>query len=290
MLDENKLVLAWPNFTDRASVSGGSYLNSLPLVNIKNRVFTKKARSTNLDYSSTQFELEFDGSKQTDVISIAAHNFSNSAKIRVRFYADIQKTELLYDTGETNVWPSVYSQDELEWETFNYWEGTVLQEDIENFTPLFYHIAKSDALIYPRKILVEIFDSSNPIGYIEFGRVFVGTAFQPKLNMQFGASIGYSINTEVETSQNNTEYFDRKRPRRTASFNLDGLSMQEGHSTILSLIRTQGIDQEVFFTYQNTEDTLQYNRTFVARLQQVDPIRQPYFDRVETSINLLEII
>jgi len=290
MLEENKLVIAWPNYTDRSSVSGGSYLSSLPLINIKNRVFAKKARSTNLNYSSTQFELELDGSKQTDVISIAAHNFSNSSQIRVSFYNDIAKTELAYDTGLIDVWPSVYTQDELEWENLNYWEGTILQEDIENFTPLFYHIAKSDSLLYPRKILVEIFDNSNPIGYVEFGRVFVGTAFQPKLNMQFGASIGYTINTEVEASQNNTEYFDRKRPRRTVSFTLDGLTMQEGHSTIMSLIRTQGVDQEVFFTYQNTEDTLQYNRTFIARLQQVDPIKQPYFDRLETSINLLEII
>jgi hypothetical protein len=290
MLDENKLVIAWPNHVDKAEISGGSYLNSLPLTNAKNRVFAKKARSTDLSYSSTQFELELDGSKLTEVFAVAGHNLSSSATVRIRLYTDISKTDLIYDTGTVDAWPSVFSQEELEWENLNFWDGSVPQDELESFTPLFFHVVKSDTLLYPRKILVEIFDDSNPIGYVEFGRVFVGTAFQPKLNMQFGASLGYSINTEVETSQNNTEYFDRKRPRRTASFSLDGLSMQEGHSTIMSLLRTQGTDQEVFFTYQNTEDTLQYNRTFLARLQQVDPIRQPYFDRVETSINLLEII
>jgi hypothetical protein len=290
MLEQNKVVLAWPNYTDRSAVTGGSYLPSLPLINIKNRVFARKARSTDLNYSSTQFELELDGSKITDVFSIAAHNFSNSAQLRIRLYSDIAKSDMIYDTGLVDAWPSVYTQDELEWENLNFWEGTVLQEDIESFTPLYFHIAQSDILLFPRKILVEIFDPSNPIGYVEFGRVFVGSSFQPKLNMQFGASLGYLVNTEVEMALNNTEYFDRKRPRRTASFTLDALSMQEGHSTIMSLLRTQGIDQEVFFTYQNTQDTLQYNRTFIARLQQIDPIRQPYFDRVETSINLLEII
>lgn len=290
MLNENKLILAWPNHVDKASIESGSYLPSLPLLNAKNRVLARKARTTDLNPSSTLFELEFDGSRLTDVIAIASHNFSNSAQIRIRMYDDIPKLDLVYDTGVIDVWPSVYTQDELEWENLNFWEGTVLQEDIESYTPLFFHIAKSDVLLYPRKILVEIFDPSNPIGYVEFGRVFVGTAFQPKLNMQFGASIGYNINTEVELALDNTEYFDRKRPRRTASFTLDGLTMQEGHSTVMSLIRTQGTDQEVFFTYQNSEDTLQYNRTFLARLQQPDPIRQPYFDRLETSINLLEII
>ena len=290
MLNENKLVLAWPNYADKAYVTGGSYLPTLPLENIQNRILAKKARSTDLQFASTKFEMELDGSKLIDVFCVANHNFSNSAQIRISLYNDVAVSELAYDTGVIDVWPSVYTQDELEWEALNYWEGTVLQEDIESYTPLFYHIAKSDTLLYPRKIVVEIFDPSNGIGYVEFGRVFIGTSFQPKLNMQFGASLGYSIGTEIETALDSTEYFDRKRPRRTASFSLDGLTMQEGHSTIMSLIRTQGTDREVFFTYQNIEDTLQYNRTFLARLQQPDAIRQPYFDRLETSINLLEII
>lgn len=263
---------------------------TLPLINARNRVIAKKARTTDTSTSSTTFEIALDGGKRVDVLAIAGHNMTSSASIRIRMYDDSAKTQLAYDSTLINVWPSVYGETELEWELTNYWEGTVSDNEIASYTPLFYHIVSSEQMLYPAKIVVEITDIDNPAGYVEFGRVFIGTGFQPTLNMEYGAQLGYSISTTVESSLNDTDYFDVRRPKRIASISLDALTAEEAHSTMMNLIRSQGIDKEIFFCYHCTENSLQYNRTFLSRIQQPDPIQQPYVDRFATTLNLVEIL
>jgi hypothetical protein len=283
------VLLAWPNYIEEViDLYGGSYRSTLPLSNVKDRVFAKKARTTDTEEVNTQFNVTLKGTRGVNVVSIASHNFTTSAQIRIRFYSDVAQGSLLFDTGYIDVWPSIYSSEQLEWEYTNYWEGTISQEDLDDFTPLFSFVTTQ--LIIPVSIKVEIRDTANMDGYLEFGRVFLGEAFQPNINMEFGAQIGYSINTEIEQAQDNTEYYDRKRPRRTVSFVLNALTQDEAFSKVYTLQRTQGIDKEVFFVYKNQQDAVMFSRTFIGRLQQPDPISQPYFDRYSAPINIIEII
>ncbi len=289
-IDDNKLLMAWPNHVDQANLVGGNFRPTLPLNNAKNRVFAKKARTVGLESSGSTFDILLDGSKKIDVLGIAAHNLSTSATIRWKMYLDSGKTDLIYDSGITSVWPVVFAEGELEWEENNFWEATVTQEDIQSYTPLVYHIVREEELKYPAVITVEISDESNFSGYIEFGRVFAGSGYQPSLNMAYGATLGFENSTSLETSLGQTEYFDVKIPRRIAEFTLDAVTVDEGHGTLLRMQRQQGIDKEIFFTYLADQTSLQYNRTFIGRLKQPDAISQPYVDRLQNRIQLLEIV
>lgn len=288
-IDQNKVFLAWPNYIESSSLVGGNFLSTLPLNNVKNPVFSKKARTVDTASSSSSFDVVISG-KQIDCVVIAAHNISSVGKVRFRWFNDLAKTDIAHDSGELNAWPSVTSTEVSEWEYDSFWTGSVSDAERDTYTPLTYYIANDTSTLLPAVVEVQIIDPENPDGYIEFGRVFVGRGFQPTLNFAYGAQIGFEIDTQVETALSGTQYFDVRTPKRTAQFTLDALTESEAHDTLYRLQRTQGIDKEVFFTYRAYLDTFQYNRTFIARLKQADPISQPYPERFQNQINLIEVL
>ncbi len=288
-LDLNKVALCYPNYTDLGTLSGGTYTAGLPLNNAKNRIFAKKARTTNLTAANTLFNLALARVRPVGCVAIAAHNFSATSTVRIRVYAEIAQTTLLYDSGVISVWPAVYdSSSELEWEYNNFWEGTLDETDRAAFTPLFTHIFE---IQIAESIKVEIFDSTNTAGYVEFGRIFVSDVFQPAINMIYGVEFGYENATEIESALDTTEYFDRKRQKRTATFQFDALSESEAFQKIYNMRRDLGIDGEILYAYNLQSGSPSFQaRTFLGRNVTVNGLSQPYIDRFDSAISLLEII
>lgn len=286
-METNKVALSWPNVIDKTSLSGGSYLSTLPLSNAQNRLFSKKARTINLNTDNTRFDIYLSGGFKIQVLAIAAHNFSVNSRIRIRMY---KTNDLIFDSNEIPVWRAIYTAGSLDWESNSYWTNTLSQDEINDYTKVFSIVMNAGEYPYPDQISVDVYDSENPDGYIEFGRLFVGSLYQPNLNFSLGAEMGYSVNTQIEESINGVEYFDVKTPRRTASFTLDALTEEEAYGEIYRMRRILGVNGEMFFSYFNREDEFYQIRTFIGRFQQIDPISQPYNDRFNTSFNLIEII
>lgn len=283
------VLLAWPNRIDTTlSLYGGNYSPNLPLSNAKNRVIAKKARTVDTAEASSFFIATFPEGRPVNVVAIAGHNFTTQATFRVRLYSEASLTTLIYDSGYVNVWPALYSTNELEWEYNNWWEGTITDTDRQNYTPLAFNI--NTGLYLALGMRVDIKDTSNPYGYLEFGRVFIGESFQPSINMQYGASISHEISTSTELTLSNNEYFDVRTPRRTASFQLAALDKTEAVAKTYTMQRQQGIHGEIFFSYDPDVSQEMYVITFLGRLQSIDPISQPYVDRFSTGINLIEIL
>lgn len=288
MLSTSKVSICWPNRTDQALLSGGSYSMNLPLVNAKNRVFAKKARTADLNTSSTRFSITLDKTRGVGVVAIAAHNMTAQAQWRVVVYADIQRVTTLYDSGLIDVWPGFFQPDQLEWEDNNFWFGEGELDEASMYTALATHF-------FPDNIsaqLVDVFleDTLNPDNYIQFGRVFLSEVFQPTVNMDFGVQYGHENPSSVETSLSGTEYFDRQRLKRTVQFNLGFLTREEAFLRLYAMQRDQGIDKEILFAQEVQDSDAFYFRTFIGRLKQADPISQPYLDRHSMGFDLLEIV
>lgn len=291
MLDNGNIVLCYPNRVDESTLSGGSYNPSLPLSNAKSRVFARRARTTNTLPTSTKFEVLINKPRPLLSLAIAAHNFTTSANVRITMFYDSMMTDLAYDSGVVPVWPSIYDSNDLEWEYDNFWLGTVSDDEREQFTPLFVHFIDAEIVPIVQYMRVEIFDEDNPDGYLEFGRIFFADAWQPTINASLGLAYGYEINSEIESALDNTEYFDRKRPRRTINMTLDRMPTTEAFTRIAGIQRELGIDREILIAYSKVEDENAYARRFIGRLTQADPISEPYVDfRHQTSVNIIEII
>lgn len=279
--------LCWPNHINSSTLSGGSWSSDLPLERLKSGVFAEVATTNNTSTSSSVIDVELPSIKPVGSVALANHNLTPTAKWRVRIYSFTN--DVLVDSGWTDVWPSVYTTAELEWEFDNFWTGTLLKEDAEVFTSLATYFPDVSVAF---KLKIEIDDVNNADGFIKIGRLFVGDFWQPTYNAEYGIQHGCDIGTSfsVSDNMNMTEFADIKRPKRTVSFSLGGLSEEEGFSRALKIQRQQGLHGEVLFTQGERNSPQTFMRTFIARQESVDALSHPYFESYESSVNLKEIL
>lgn len=72
-------IIASPNLIDSGTLSGGSWVATLPVTNLQNRLLGKVARSTNAVLTSTKFTITYASAIYADVLALVAHNFSQDA-------------------------------------------------------------------------------------------------------------------------------------------------------------------------------------------------------------------
>lgn len=286
-MDLNKLTICWPNRADQASLSGGNWSTSLPLANVQDRIFAKPARSVGVTTTATKMTVALDKSRAIAAVALAAHNLSAAATVRVRAYDDYAQTTLLYDSGQVMAWPSFYQLEQYEWEDNSYWLGDQTLDVASDYTPL-ATIFFSD-IVVPRSLLIEITDTSNAAGYVEIGRLFVANAWQPEINQSYGVQMGYDNSTAVEEADDGTEYFDRRRQRRTIDTVLAYLSQTE-FGSMYGMQRDMGIDKEILVAFELDQSPEFFYRTFIGRLSKVNPITHPYLGAYSFPLSIREIL
>jgi hypothetical protein len=286
------IILAFPNRTDVATLSGGAWSPSLPLSNLQNRLLSKVARTTNTDAASTQFNLTFTQPYSARVIGLVNHNLSFSSKWRIRAYdAETSPATTLYDSGWVYAWllTGTYWSPELhEWEDDNFWYGGYTLEEIKGLTANTFHVIptvdKTSTMWH-----IEIVDPDNTDGYVQIGRLFIGPGWQPPINFAYGASLGYETNTGVETSLGDVEFFEPREPLRSMNFTLDALPEGEGYGRALELTRQAGIHREVVVIPDPEDQAQALRRNFLGRLRQLSRLEQPYWQTTSMGFEIKEI-
>src|SRR5258708_5693879 len=119
-------IMGWPSVTANFTLSGGSWNASYPRTNLQSLPLSRVARSTDLNTANTAIIATSSVTRRVGLIALARHNFSLTATIRVRLYADAGMLTLIYDSGVVDVWPEVYPYGQLEWEDDNFWTGKYL--------------------------------------------------------------------------------------------------------------------------------------------------------------------
>jgi hypothetical protein len=280
-------IIGYQNRIDAATFSAyGSWSTSLPLTNIKTRQLSKKARSTNAANSSTKLRFSTDIERIVSTLGIIAHNLSVSATWRYRVYSDSGYATLVYDSGTLDVWPSS-PYGSYEWEDVHFWDLTPTDEEIAYYTKNLIYVVPS--IVSAQYYQIEFFDSSNSDGYVELGRIFMGSTYQPVLNMNLGASIGYESATVVDTAMSGAEFFDRRDSFRIAQFTLDHLTYAE---SILNndIMKISGTDLEVLYIWDSADALNLQRRSFLGRLRSLSPISQPYNTRYQTTYEIKELL
>lgn len=273
-------MMGFPNRIDAATITGGSWTAGLPLANLKDRRLGKVARSTNAALASTKFDMDLGKALPIKLVAPTNHNFSLNAKYRLRGSMASDMSAPVYDSGATflDVWPVVYPFGTLEWEDDNWWSGKYTPEQIAGYTPTFAIILPTAKLA--RYWRLEIDDTANAAGYVQLGRVFIGPAWQPAINMVYGASLGWETKTTVQEARSGAEYFDARIPYQVERFTLDALDQDEAFSQAFELFRRAGIDKEVFFIHDPDDTVHALRRQFLARLRQLSAIE---FANVNTN-------
>jgi hypothetical protein len=193
-----------------------------------------------------------------------------------------------YDSGILDVWPAVYNFGDLEWEDDSWWAGTYTQEDISGYTTNICHIVPTLAIY--RNWRIDILDDTNPAGYIQLGRVFIGSAWQPTRDAEVGLGLGWETNTISQRALSGTKYFQRRTPYRVTKFTLNVLDVDEAMSKAFEIDKRSGIDGEVLYI-QDKNDTLHaLRRRFLGTLRELSPIEFPYSNYGKKGYTIEEVL
>ena len=281
------MLIAYQNRIDASTFGAyGSWQASLPLTNLQNRTLSKVARSTDDANASTRLRFSLDTARVIGVLSVVNHNLSTTAQYRYRIYSDSGYATLAYDSGLIDVWAQA-AFGTYEWEDLRFWDLTITDDDRELFTKTLTHIPTT--IVSEQYHQIEFFDTANPDGYVQLGRIFIGSSYQPTINMSLGAGIGYENNTLIDAAMSGAEYFDRRDSFRVARFTLEHLSDSEAVFNN-DLQKLSGTDAEVLYIWDPSDTANLQRRAFLGRIRSLSAIEQPYATLFRTGYEIKELL
>lgn len=279
-------MIGFPNNIDLATLSGGVWSVGLPQNNIKKRALKEYARTTDVALASAVIDIDQGKLRNTRVLAVVNHNFSQFAKYRIRSSIDAFAS-FDYDSGWQDVWPVVYPFGTKGWEDPNWFGGKLSEEEMQGYTANLIHLLPTVSL--HRYWRIEIDDTTNPAGYLQCGRVFIGPAWQPEVNMTWGASIAWETKTEVAESEGGSESFKVRTPYRVSRYKLEHIAQDVAMATVFEMQRRAGIDKELLWI-ENPDDAVNALRTrYLGRMRQLSPIEYPYYEHHSTAFEIKEL-
>lgn len=280
-----KVRFGYRNRIDKSTLTGGSW--QAPLTNIQTLRLAQRARSLNATNSSTIINIEFDKDQLIEVFSLHAHNISVDGWMRIFAGSSLGATDL-YDSGEIEVWPSLFSTLSLRWKDYHFWSGKIDEEMRKEYQQNFIHILKDS--VKTKYFRIEIFDQSNPDGYVEIGRIFAGRVFEPQFNVIYGAQIAWEDSSKIDQSLIGVEYMSRTPMTRVANVNYDYSFRREALEGLYEIQRQSGTTQEVLFI-GNSDDLGQMVRlSFLGRFRRIEPLKWHFMDLHSTGFEIKEIL
>lgn len=284
----DNIILAFPNRADECTLSGGAWSATLPLANLKNRLISKVARSSDAALASTKFDAALTKTRGVRVAGLINHNLSLDALVRLRGGDDPTFAVVAYDSGWVEAWPAIYPSATMEWEDDNWWTGKLSEEDRAGYTAT--HLFILPAIKLGRYWRVEIDDAANAAGYVQIGRLFLAAQWQPAWNHSYRDSIQFEDKSPVEEAIGGAEYFDKRTKYRVTRCSLDWLSDDEGYARALEMQRRQGITEEVLLIYNPADTVHRIRHSYLGRLRGLSPIEHPYYNVRKLPVEIKEIV
>lgn len=266
-----KIFLGYPNRIDAATLSGGSWESLLPLANIKARELEAVARSTDLDNASTRMQLDLGAVRSLRAVTLHNHNLSQTARWRVKIGSTAGASDI-YSGAYQAAWALNFDDPHTPWESGAWW--TEPDGDYRRHPYMAPILLPQEYAA--RYLTIEIDDPDNTDGYVQIGRVFVGTGLMPTLYMSGSPSDEWEDLSTVAYADGGADFIYRRRRRRVSSFGLDNLSMDTDFHQFHEFLRRVGTVEEVLYLSSVTDYQRAQRTGMLGMLTELSPIEYPY--------------
>lgn len=291
-----RAIFAFPNWVDSTfysvSFTGGSWEVDLPLTNLVDPILQNVARSTDASNPSTQFVINMGAPRNVLVVAIPGSNLSQDATYRIRGYTDAGLTINVFDSGILPVWGIVFPWESLAFEDPSFWTGQTSPESVSNYPQPIIATMPDYVDINAQYWKIEFDDTTNTDGYVELNRLFIAGAYQPSINIQYGAQLGWSTSTVSEESLGGVLFFDERPTRRNLKVNLNVIPLQEAMNNLFEAYRAQGISRQIFFIYDPEDTANLARRSFLCYFVNIqnNPVVEDNYLLTQQQVELLEVI
>ncbi|UOA07768.1 hypothetical protein [Methylobacter sp. S3L5C] len=268
----SNLRVLYKNEIDSASLSGGITPASLPHSNLATDIKSQIFRS-----STTVAEIAalWATPKFINCVMLPFTNFSSTATIRVMGYANAADTTAVFDSGvlpccgyaSRNTVPGVAN--------FGYAGGA--------YASLFFVGGTV------KRIVVYVSDSNNPAGYVEASRLLVGKYFEPVINADYGASIGWNDDSQHVRNDAGDLLTDIKTRSKTLTLNFSNASPSD-RDALMAVMRN-GIGSPLYISvFPNDADkNLEQDYQIWGKLSQQSAIIIARYSAYSTGLTIDEV-
>lgn len=250
--------IGYGNRIDSATLScpGTAFQSSYPLTYIQNRDLSYVARSATEDEANTIIDIDHGSAKTDQVLWVHGHNLSSSATFVVERGTTLGGTDV-YQSAELSAWPFTPLDGIYSGRYFGF--GLVMPS--------------ANSARYTR---LRILNATNPDGYVQFSRIFLGPALLP----------GYGLtkledelidHSSVEVLKNSgVDWVSKFAPTRAVSLVFGALTETEG-SAIKEIIRTHDTTSELVYIADRNNRAVQQQDGFLGLFRELGKLEYPFW-------------
>lgn len=246
-----------PNDGDTATLSDSPALAAtLPVTNLQDVSRARVARTTST--ASQDLKGTWSSSKVISACALMRHNLTSGAGWTLRLYSDAAWTTLVYNSGAISALPPKTLGD-LDWGV-DPLGATVFTNWDQAYSVMWFDAVKA------RSFTLTITDASNPDGYFQASRLFIGRYLEAVANFDYGNDMGWAEDTTQERTDGGTLRSDGIEPYRRMSFDLSWLDMTD-RPKFQEWARRDGKRNDVFISmYPEQGGTTERDACMAAKL------------------------
>lgn len=285
-------LFSYPDYTIPSRVHtpllyGGNW--ALPLVNLQDPLLSAKAVSVDAQEASTKFDADLITTRAIRTCALLNHNCSLDATIRILFSLVSDFATTVYDSGEINIWPQ-YAEGSLPTWHESYITRDISAEVAVEIRPNYVHVIP-DIPINARYCRIEVSDTGNADGHVEFGRCFIGPGWTPTHNYIYGRTLGWDDASTRERSLGGVDYYEEREPRRVATMSIPDNLSAETMVMFFEMQRKLGTTGELLLVLDDDDEdfTLQ-QRSFLCTMSELSPLENTRLDVEAISLKFEEIL
>jgi len=281
------LLFAFPNLADDAVLSNGSYVSRLPRSNVQDDRIHKVARTLTTATVDTVMDADIGTSRVIRMFSVLAHNLSLPATIRVRGGDDSSFATFNFDTGFIRAYELVYPSKVLSWGDAGLWDGRLGAAEIAAGVPAAINIV-INPIDKGRYWRFEVSDVTNPLGYVEFGKLIISPGYTPSINMKRGVTMGYQTTSTSTETDGGAIFHNPRVRRREFTFTVPNIPEGEAWVKLFDIPRDRGTSEPLLAVYDPEDTFLLDRRTVWGTLRRLSPLQVPFASHAEASFALVE--
>jgi hypothetical protein len=263
--------ISFQNLSDAATLSGGSWVSTLPLSNLQQTMMSKVTRSTNALTTSTLIRIDLLATNvNVRMLALIRHNFSAAATYTI-YAGTTPAGSDVYSSGSLPVWPPVFLPGDLEFEYDSWWMGYAIDSNIANYPSSLWHDAGAN--YQARYWSIQITDTANSAGYVQMSRLWMGQLWVPPLSFEYGATTIWEARDQEEQSLGGVLYYDSRPSARIFNFSLGALTHQEAFGVVFEIQRVVKNSGQIV-VIPDMDDQYFFKRNLLGRLRKMDPLKQ----------------
>ncbi len=295
MTNSENATIGWPVYRDLSTLEAdatfrattqstgypASHLGTFPL----HYVWRSEA-STPGNVPDEELTATFDSEVELGTIALIRHNGSVNATWRVRLYQDGDGSVLLWDSGAMNLWPAVYTEDEVTWDGGNFWDRTYSSREREGQT--WHQRVFVPELYFGRLVKVTLSDPDNQDGYFQVGLLEVAGKRAFSINPEYGAEFGFRGRTEVQEADGGTKIRRRRPKPRVFNGAIPFLPEDEAMGVFFELLRQNDVNVPFFWSLDPTDDRNYLRNDYMAHLADLGLMSYSLYGRNGIAISIEE--